>query len=370
MRWLMLLIPLAAACGHSEPFTAPDTELDQPRIPGNPAQLTYALGHETSPAWTPDGASIVYSFEVTDRPGSPESDRCLAVIPAGGGTVTREICNRSAFEADSSETFDWPALNAVGDLAYVRSTRPGTINDNRFGSLLVAPYINPAASTELRSFPFQGADAFYVELGSLRWLTDDQLVFIAMAEAVVDPCLPFASCEQLVRYGRNVHRLVASNPGTGTPVPGTGLATSVAAGENADVIYFTLADDSRVYRQALSTGASTVAHDFGGPIARDVHYAAGRLAAIVGGRVTVFDADVGPVQVFDSGGLLMVVDVATGTAVEAAVPGVWFRRPAFSPDGTRLAAQGHALIITPVPNPPPTVDTTYGNGNIWLFGAP
>lgn len=370
MHRLMLLIPLAAACGHSEPFTAPDTGLDQPRVPGNPARLTYATGTEMAPAWTPDGASIVYSFELTDRPGSPEADRCLGVMPVGGGTVEREICNPSAFEADSTETYDWPALNAAGDLAYVRSTRPSSVNDNRFGSLLVAPYANPAASRELRSFPFQGVSAFYPALSSLRWLSDDELVFIAVAEEIVNPCGPVFPCEQLVRYGREIHRLVASDPGPSTAVAGTSLATSVAPGESADVIYFTLANDSRVYRQTLSTGTSAAVHDFGGPIARDVHYAAGRLAVIVGGQVTVHDDDIGPVQVLDRGGLLMVVDLATGTAIEAAVPQVWFRRPAFSPDGTRLAAQGHSLIISPLPNPPPAADTTYGDGNIWLFGAP
>src|SRR5437879_277497 len=66
-------------------------------------------------------------------------------------------------------------------------------------------------------------------------------------------------------------------------IPGTRFASSVAAGESADIIYYTLGGDSRVYRRVLSSGSVSVAHDFGGGIARDVQVVGSRLIAVVGG---------------------------------------------------------------------------------------
>ena len=115
----------------------------------------------------------------------------------------------------------------------------------------------------------------------------------------------------------------------------------MSAGGNADEIYYTLSGDSRVFRQTLSTGAVTVVHDFGAAgIARDVHVVGNRMAAVVGGRVAYgIHPSFGPTQ-WDSGGVLHVVDLPSGTDATLDGPGL-FRRPQVSP--CRLRRRGRGL---------------------------
>ncbi|MBA3553545.1 MAG: hypothetical protein H0W29_02120, partial [Gemmatimonadales bacterium] len=88
---------------------------------------------------------------------------------------------------------------------------------------------------------------------------------------------------------------------------------------------YTLAGDSRVYRHTLSSDLVQVTHDFGAAgIARDVHLVGNRLAA--------------------------------GTAVALDAPGLLYRRPAISPGGGAIAAEGFPLIITALR--PGVADTT------------
>jgi hypothetical protein len=158
-------------------------------------------------------------------------------------------------------------------------------------------------------------------------------------------------------------------------VPGTEFASGVTPGATDDEIYFTLGGDSRVYRRVLSTGATDVVYDFGAAgTARDVHAVAGRFTAVVGGRVAFsVDPQLGPTQ-WDSGGIIHVVDPATGSDVALDGPGL-FRRPALSPGGDEVVAEGYPLIIVPVLDPVTGAvigaDTTVGrSGDLYLFGTP
>ena len=82
-----------------------------------------------------------------------------------------------------------------------------------------------------------------------------------------------------------------------------------------------------------SPATSPVAYDFGtAGVARDVHAAGGRLAAVVGGRVAFgVNPVLGPIQ-RDSGGAVHVVDLAAGIDRPLDGTGLLFRRPALSPD--------------------------------------
>src|SRR5207244_9373108 len=97
-----------------------------------------------------------------------------------------------------------------------------------------------------------------------------------------------------LRTGVDVVRLDLSSDATSLAVvPGTRFASAVARGESADVIYYTLGGDSRVYRRVLSTGTVSVAHDFGSGIAREVEVVGSRLVGGVGGDGTVAVEHVG-----------------------------------------------------------------------------
>src|SRR5207249_1196068 len=112
-------------------------------------------------------------------------------------------------------------------------------------------------------------DGAFRHVAQLRWLGSDVLVYLAQRVGYVAPC---RGCElDTVRTGVELATLDRSLP-TPAPVvlPGTQNASSVAGGETADVIYYTLSGDSRVFRRVLSSGADSVVHDFGAVgIARD-----------------------------------------------------------------------------------------------------
>ena len=371
MRTTLPFLLLLAACSHGEPFTAPDEPLDGPLSPAVPVRLTYADGDPTAPIWTTDGDTIVYSYTRRGGGFTVEMEGCLALLPAAGGSIRREICSRSVFPNQSGDVFDLPALSPAGRLAFFHDGQPAAPGTGA-EAILVAPFETPSAYALVRTFPFQ-ADVFYVAAASLSWLDEGRLVFVGIAEEQFTPC---DECNPvLVRYGRAVLAADVSTPGAVSVVPGTQFATSVAAGESPDIIYYTLASDARIYRQALSSGEITTAHDFGAPaIARDVSFANGRLVVIVDGSVPVYADDIGTIQGPNSGGTPYVLVPGSGQAQVVPVPqAMWFRRPALSPDGSRIVAEGALLQITVIGDGAGGIvgyDTVAGPSSIWRLAAP
>ena len=184
------------------------------------------------------------------------------------------------------------------------------------------------------------------------------------------------TCEtDTIATGLWVALLDVSAPGMPpAAVPGTDFASGVSPGASEDEIYYTLGGDTRVFRRVLSSGDVSVAHDFGpAGIARDVDVAGGRLTAIVGGRVAFsVDPTLGPTQ-WDSGGMVHVVELSSGTDVVLPGPGL-FRRPALSPAGDRIVAEGYpvrtAQVIDPATQQETTVTTVGRAGDLYLFDTP
>jgi hypothetical protein len=155
---------------------------------------------------------------------------------------------------------------------------------------------------------------------------------------------------------------------SGTAVPGTLDATGVAPIQEGSAILYTLFGDTRIYSRALSSGAVGVFHDFGpGQVVRDVHAGGNRVAAVVGGRIGFSVVpEIGATQ-WDSGGVLHVLDLDGGGETVLDTPERLYRRPAVSPDGTRVVAEGFPLILTATGT---GVDTTVSrSGDLYLFGA-
>jgi len=339
-----------AACSHSEPFTAPDTDTDAPFAEAEPARLTYADGAETEPTWLPDGSAFVYSF---DRLGTSEGDRCLTTMPATGGTIEREFCNATAQDEFLADVYATPSVLGDSTLAFLYTAAVGQGVPATKG-LYVAPYQDPDAKRALRSLPFTGPNGtLYASVASVTWLSPDRIGFIGITETTVLPC---PTCDAVVvAYGSHLLVIAPSDPSAIVLVPGVAFPTSITAGETDDIIYYTLAADTRIYRRILSTGATSTIYDFATDgIVRDLHYSAGRIAAIVGGQVSVLNDPVGPLQ--QSGpGRLFVVTIATETAqpVAGSPFSALYQNPAISPDGSAIVAEGYG------PASP--------GGNLWLF---
>jgi len=332
-----LLALLAAACGHTDAFTTPESHSSGPFANGAPVRLTFAATADLEPAWLPGGAAIAYSYQRADR---REGDRCIGLMPASGGAIARQVCGGSAFESDSITTFSMPTVSALGEIAYLRSSRPAATGQSGETSLVVAMVESPSPATVVRSVPFQGSEQFYAAIGRPAWIAAGELAFPGIVESVVLPCPGNPQCAPvLIAYSRHLLRLSTSAPGAVSVIPGTDFATSVTGGEAGGVIHYTVANDTRIFRQDLATGAVRPVHDFGpAGIPRELSFANGRIAAIVGGSVTVLLDSIGPLQTSGPGHLI-VVDLATGAEeVPDASAMVQYQQPALSPTGEGLAA--------------------------------
>jgi len=342
-----------SGCGHTKPFASPPYGSDAPFDATPPARLTYNLAADRAPAWLAAGNGLLYSSQQTDR---LDNDVCAAVLPPGGGTQRELWCDVPG-GAEATDAVETPALAADGRLGFLAAT--GSIGGTKplQAGIAVAFSFDPRDARMVRTFPYT-PDGSTPQLTAehLRWLDAARLVYVGQNVRVGAQC---AGCTtDTLRTGQAVTILGVDDAGSlPVAVPGTAGATGVAVEPGGGALLYTLAGDSRVYRHTLSGGTAQVAYDFGAAgIARDVHLVGNRLAAVVGGRVAFgSDAVLGPMQ-YDSGGVVQVVDLATGAAEALDATSLLYRRPAISPDGGAIAAEGYRVIITQLG--PGAADTT------------
>lgn len=335
----LVLALLVSACGHEAPLKPGVYPPNQPAGSGSLVRATFNPGADLGPSWLPDGRGFLYTVERIDR---DDLDRCLALLPAAGGTIEREICDRIPDADDSVDAYTAAAVSSDGRLAFVRATASLSVGwpvAPYAQQLVVAPMDHPDRARVLQTIPYPGPSGrIHQAVTHVHWLGDSSLVYVGQKVNYSAPC-PGCDLDTLPT-GLEVVRLDFSGPATVlTMLPGTDQASSVTAAGN-DTVYFTVNGDSRVFRLQVSSGALSTAHDFGaGNIARDVTVAAGRLAAVVGGKVSFGDDPaLGPVQ-RDSGGTLVMVDLANGTETALTPPLEFYRRAALAPDGRHVVAE-------------------------------
>jgi len=368
LAWGLLLV---LACGHTDPFSSPPYGTDLPFDPTPPVRLTLNTAADRGASWLPDGSGILYSAQ---QLGRPDADVCLAELPASGGTQRRLVCDLSRLGRDTANAIESPAVSTEGRLAFVKASSLIHGRDPRSEALALAPTLDPSTAVEVQRIPYTVPGEPQVSgVAHLRWVGRDRLVYVAGLAVRREPC---RTCEtDTIATGLWVALLDVSAPGMPpAAVPGTDFASGVSPGASEDEIYYTLGGDTRVFRRVLSSGDVSVAHDFGpAGIARDVDVAGGRLTAIVGGRVAFsVDPTLGPTQ-WDSGGMVHVVELSSGTDVVLPGPGL-FRRPALSPAGDRIVAEGYpvrtAQVIDPATQQETTVTTVGRAGDLYLFDTP
>lgn len=331
---------MLTACDHTTPFSPGAYTPGAPRDSANPARLTTIDTVNERPVWLADGSGFYFTQWRGDR---PDHDRCLALMPRDGGTITREICDNTSGGADSLNVFESPAIAADGSLAlYETSTRIGVAQlSPNFGALALTRSDGLSTIRVLQVTTFFGPTSRPVNaISNMHWLTPTALLFLGERE-IYRFCLGCVA--DSVRSGQEIDRIDIGGP---TPIV-TALAGIDQASSftlvGGDSLYYSLNGDANVYLRILPSAADSVVHTFSG-IARDVTVAAGRLAAVVGGDVAFFydSTQSVPVQV-DHGGDLHVVTLATGADTMISDT-LHTRRPAFDRTGTRLVAEARAGI--------------------------
>jgi len=325
-----------AGCGHGDAFQVATAHPTGPLVPGPVALLTYSSGRSHSPAWAADG--ILYTYQ--DSVGGPAQQWCLGRLPPTGGSRVAQWCE---VVPDSQIAYDWAATSPTGRLAYLRAAgHPRALAPDSWW-VMVADGGNPwyGAPTTRVLITLPGAPA-QQGVEQLRWLDSTRLVWVADTRVVGSPCRgcpvdTVASGRMLVT--QDVGRTVSANLAAPIVLAGTDYATSVAV-RGGDELFFTLGGDARVYRRAVSTGATTVVWDFGVPdVVRDVQIAGDRMVAILGGAVSFgYDASAGDSLQRDGGGDIVVVDLVSGVVQVIALP-FPVRHPALSPDGRQVVVE-------------------------------
>lgn len=321
-----------AACEHARPFSPGAPEPNVPFASAYPRQLTFSASGDVEPAWLPGDSGIIYAFSS----GRPNLDQCLGVLPAAGGHLVQVVCHDLA-DPDSTSLLREPAVGSGGRLAYLRESSP-IIAAAPVIELVVASLAAPDPGRVVLRYPYTDAGSvLHGSAGSLRWLPDGALVYIAEQLTFTTPPLPVDTIatplwiEQLDLVG---------DTGIVTVVPGTAGATSLAV-DSAGALYFTLPGDSVVYRLPPGEFGSSPSpwYDFG---------AAGAASGVqVHGNLLV--AVVADTELYQ-------VDVAANTRTRIAPPDSQrLSQPALSPSGTRLVVQGVKPGIYP---------------DLWLYQLP
>ena len=362
---LALAIVAVAACNHDAAFSPRPYTPGQPSGVGPLVRLTFNPGGDLGPAWLPDGSGFLYTVERSDR---PDLDRCLAQMPAAGGSIAREICNLTAPSSDSVDAYTSAAVSTAGRLAYVRASAPlgfGWPLSPRRHDLVLATLADPRRVTVLESFPIAAPSGHdHDEAAQVRWLSDQSLVYLAQSVAYIPPC-QFCGGRDTITIGLEIARLDLGGPAPVlTILPGTDQASSLTT-VGSDTAYFTVYGDSRVFRLALGSGTLDVAHDFGaGALPRDVQVSGNRLVAVVGGHMEIgVDSVLGNI-VRDRGGEVHVVDLPSGVDQPQPVSNMLFRHLALDPAGHVMIAEGYPFVVVP----PDTIFSM--SSDLWRFELP
>ncbi|MEO8201890.1 MAG: hypothetical protein ABI679_15270 [Gemmatimonadota bacterium] len=376
---LVLAVAACTGCNHDKPFEPKTGSVDTTRTRGTSRQLTYNLGADVRPAWRPDGSGVLFAFEDLGRDSSPhdpgshrDTDLCLSLMLPTGGMIAKKVCGISVGSLDSIDTFFEAAENSEGRLLYDRESSVGSSLTPSSAALVLSSLIDPNQYTTIRPYPYPAPDGtIHQGIGYVRWLSATTAIYLGQQVLYPRPCNGCPA--DTVRMGLDLVKLDLS--GT-TPsisiIPNTHDASSVAVNPQGGGIFFTKNGDSRVFQIDPATSNVTIVHDFGAlGIARDVQVSGTRMIAVVGGRVSYGDIPgLGTIQK-DASGVLWEVDLTNGNAIDLTVTDRWFRRPALSPAGDRLVAEGYFARISSCSPPFGCLDTTVGRDpDLWLFDLP
>jgi hypothetical protein len=327
-----LAMTVLAACDHSDPFTAPETRVDTPRVPGSIAQLTYSLLPDRSPVASPAAGAVLYQFET----GDADRDICLAALPFTGGTRLREWCATDGQEATRADFFAVGALAEDGTLAYTQHSSLVFAPIPNAGALYVAANGDPSRREKvadlLRLYPGMPSPVDFL-LG-LTWTAADELTALATTANIARAC---TSCPWDTTYvGLAVVRIRTTETNqleVVTLVPGASQLVF-----DPTLRRFAFLRDGDVWTLPATGGAPTLAYDWNAdPGGREV------VGLAAGGGELFVTRSWFENEVFRSDIARIVGTTAIAVAETQTTQGTW-QRAAASSDGRRLVLERRARV--------------------------
>ena len=333
---LLLPLLLLLACSHADPFPSGTVDDGGPFTPGLPRLLTRNGGADQYPAWLRDGSAFLYSYQdTTER----DFDRCLGLMRRDGGTRLLGNCVPGDPSHASTDVLLRSAASSAGRVAWFEAGGSRTLSAPEHSALRLGALGAAVRGDSVLGFPYTAPNGLlHVTPLSLTWLGDTAVAYVGADQFNIVDC---SGCVMdTVPVGRQVMilHLTGAAPSL-EPIPNTLEATSVSASPDGSALYYTEAGKPWILRRTLATGAVDTVVSFGPAIVRDVSAASNRLVAIVGGQVSYGNhPQYGNIQ-RDAGGPLYLVNLAGGPPTLLSAPGATLRRPALSPDGTRIVVE-------------------------------
>lgn len=177
--WVVAAAVVLSACDHTAPFSVENPEALGPWEGVPPIRLTFNPGDDRHPA--ANGAGIVYSRM---EPQRADHDRCLAVLPPGGGTLVGLSCAGGTHADSMVDAWIEPALSDDGRVAYIRDHSRLLAWGPTTRRLSVAPLHAPD------SIIFEASVLFWLEDGTrvtamrqLSWTLGGAVRFVAGEES-------------------------------------------------------------------------------------------------------------------------------------------------------------------------------------------
>ena len=198
-------------------------------------RLTYNPGNNYEPTWAEDGRGIIYHYSY-QSPDIHADDRCVGLLPPGGGTRLWQMCDERREHSDSADSFAGVAIGTDGRLLYLElSTRrgPGGLSGvnqpPQTRTLWLADTAFPFQRRKLLdlSFGLNLNGIFFNALRDVRWVGSTS--FIALAAKQGTDINPWDSTLTGIAVVRGE---ITTAGATLSIVPGTEGATNYSLAEN------------------------------------------------------------------------------------------------------------------------------------------
>lgn len=252
----LVALLLLVGCEHTTPFELRDPEPIGPVSAQLPLRLTFNPSEDRDPA---AGSDVIVFSRL--EPGRPDLDRCLAFLPARGGTLLRSVCAGGPHADGVTDGWLRPALSAGGQIAYVRerATFPAIAPTSRH--LVVAPVAAPDSVTDQVLVLFQAADGRRITaLRELQWAGSD-LRFVAGQDSFPRVAGVFDTLFTPVA-------LAELTPAVGVlrEIPGTSGAFAHASAPDGGIWFVTIGAPSTLMHVAPDGSGARVVGTFSRPV--------------------------------------------------------------------------------------------------------